>query len=58
MAVLYSVASLVELDQKRGGTVLTSEEKERFEGWMEDWSGWCMRDLPREFLLLYLCEQC
>jgi unsaturated rhamnogalacturonyl hydrolase len=47
MAVLYSVASLVELDQKRGGTVLDAEEKRRFEGWMEEWSAWCMRDLPR-----------
>jgi len=47
MAVLYSVANLVELDQKRGGSVLTPEEKERFEGWMEDWGSWCMRELPR-----------
>jgi len=47
MAVLYSVASLVELDQQRDGTVLTPEEKARFEGWMRDWAGWVMDDLPR-----------
>lgn len=46
MSVLYSVACLVELDEQRGGGVLTAEERGRFEGWMDDWAEWVMNDLP------------
>ena len=47
MSVLYSVACLVELDEQRGGGVLTAEERGRFKGWMDDWAEWVMNDLPR-----------
>jgi unsaturated rhamnogalacturonyl hydrolase len=53
MSVLYSVACLVELDEQRGGGVLTAEERDRFKGWMEDWAEWVMNDLPSEGILSF-----
>lgn len=48
MAVMYSVACLVEIDQQRGGAILDDEWRERFMGWMNEWSEWIMQDLPSE----------
>ncbi|KAK8844855.1 hypothetical protein IAR55_006705 [Kwoniella newhampshirensis] len=48
MAVMYSVACLVELDQKRGkGSVLDDEWRVRFEDWIDEWAEWIMNELPR-----------
>lgn len=47
MSVLYSVACLVELDEKRGHTIFSDEERSRYLGWMEEWGEWAMNQLPR-----------
>ncbi|WVF71710.1 hypothetical protein IAT40_006518 [Kwoniella sp. CBS 6097] len=48
MAVMYSVACLVDLDRQRGkGSVLDDEWRERFEGWIDEWAEWIMNELPR-----------
>ncbi|OCF61998.1 hypothetical protein L486_01664 [Kwoniella mangroviensis CBS 10435] len=48
MAVMYSVASLLDLDQQRGkGSLLYEEWRERFEGWVDEWAEWIMNELPR-----------
>ena len=46
MAVMYSVACLVELDQQRQGTVLDDDWRLRFSGWIDEWAEWIMTDLP------------
>jgi unsaturated rhamnogalacturonyl hydrolase len=47
MSVLYSVACLVELDEKRGQSIFSTEERIRYLGWMEEWGEWAMHELPR-----------
>ncbi|WWD04369.1 hypothetical protein V865_002438 [Kwoniella europaea PYCC6329] len=48
MAVMYSVACLLDLDQQRGkGSLLDEEWRERFEGWVDEWAEWIMNELPR-----------
>ncbi|WVQ66270.1 uncharacterized protein L199_004449 [Kwoniella botswanensis] len=48
MAVMYSVACLLDLDQQRGkGSLLDKEWRERFEGWVDEWAEWIMNELPR-----------
>ncbi|WVQ99189.1 hypothetical protein IAU59_006321 [Kwoniella sp. CBS 9459] len=48
MAVMYSVACLVDLDRQRGpGSVLDDEWRDRFEGWIDEWAEWIMNELPR-----------
>nr|XP_031857881.1 uncharacterized protein CI109_006677 [Kwoniella shandongensis]KAA5524953.1 hypothetical protein CI109_006677 [Kwoniella shandongensis] len=48
MAVMYSVACLVDLDQQRGkGSVLDDEWRTRFGEWIDEWAEWIMNDLPR-----------
>ncbi|WVW87154.1 hypothetical protein I302_109211 [Kwoniella bestiolae CBS 10118] len=48
MAVMYSVACLLDSDRKRGkGSVLDDEWRERFEGWVDEWAEWIMNELPR-----------
>ncbi|OCF42765.1 hypothetical protein I317_03367 [Kwoniella heveanensis CBS 569] len=50
MAVMYSVACLVDLDRQRGrGSVLDDEWRERFEGWIDEWAEWIMNELPLTF---------
>ncbi|WWC90322.1 uncharacterized protein L201_005255 [Kwoniella dendrophila CBS 6074] len=48
MAVMYSVACLVDLDRQRGkGSILDDEWRERFEAWIDEWAEWIMNELPR-----------
>jgi unsaturated rhamnogalacturonyl hydrolase len=49
MAVMYSVACLLDLDQERGkGSVLDDEWRDRFSEWIDVWGEWIMNDLPSE----------
>nr|XP_018262650.1 uncharacterized protein I303_04129 [Kwoniella dejecticola CBS 10117]OBR84808.1 hypothetical protein I303_04129 [Kwoniella dejecticola CBS 10117] len=48
MAVMYSVACLLDLDRRRGpGSVLEEEWRQRFEVWVDEWAEWIMYELPR-----------
>lgn len=46
MAVMYTLACLLELEAETGG-VFTSEEKDRYHGWIDEWAEWVMNQLPR-----------
>jgi unsaturated rhamnogalacturonyl hydrolase len=46
MAVMYSVACLVELDEQRQRTVLNDEWRLRFSEWIDEWAEWIMNELP------------
>lgn len=48
MAVMYSVACLLDLDQQRGGSVLDAEWRDRFHEWIDVWGEWIINELPRE----------
>lgn len=52
MAVMYSVACLLDLDRQRGGAVLDAEWRDRFSEWVEDWGEFIMNDLPSEYAIL------
>ncbi len=48
MAVMYSVACLLDLDQQRSGRVLDEEWRTRFSEWIDVWGEWIMNELPRK----------
>lgn len=48
MSVLYSIASLIDLDRKRGGGVFSEEEREWYERMLHEWAEWVMNELPSE----------
>jgi hypothetical protein len=48
MSVMYSVACLLELDEKRGMTIFDDDERGKYGGWIDEWAEWVMNDLPSE----------
>ncbi|OCF78230.1 hypothetical protein I204_00167 [Kwoniella mangroviensis CBS 8886] len=46
MAVLLTLASLMEVEYERGG-IFTPEEKKLYEGWIDEWAEWAYHDCPR-----------
>jgi hypothetical protein len=49
MSVMYSVACLLELDEKRGMTIFDDDERAMYGGWIDEWAEWVMNDLPSEY---------
>nr|XP_019004537.1 uncharacterized protein I203_02657 [Kwoniella mangroviensis CBS 8507]OCF67998.1 hypothetical protein I203_02657 [Kwoniella mangroviensis CBS 8507] len=45
MAVLLTLASLMEVEYERGG-IFTPEEKKLYEGWIDEWAEWAYHDCP------------
>ncbi|WWC60048.1 uncharacterized protein I303_102611 [Kwoniella dejecticola CBS 10117] len=46
MAVLLTLASLMEVEYQRGG-IFSAEEKKLYEGWIDEWAEWAFHDCPR-----------
>ncbi|WRT65302.1 uncharacterized protein IL334_002245 [Kwoniella shivajii] len=46
MAVLLTLASLMEVEYERGG-IFTPDEKTLYEGWIDEWAEWAYHDCPR-----------
>ncbi|WWD16914.1 hypothetical protein CI109_101346 [Kwoniella shandongensis] len=46
MSVLLTLASLMEVENERGG-IFTKEEKELYSAWIDEWAEWVMNELPR-----------
>ncbi|KAK8861197.1 hypothetical protein IAR55_002016 [Kwoniella newhampshirensis] len=46
MSVLLTLASLMEVENERGG-IFTKDEKDLYSGWIDEWAEWVMNELPR-----------
>jgi unsaturated rhamnogalacturonyl hydrolase len=51
MSVLYTLACLIELDDQRGG-ILTPQERQLYDPWLDEWAEWVMNELPSESAVL------
>lgn len=48
MSVMYSVACLLELDEKRDKSIFDDSERKMYGEWIDEWAEWVMNDLPSE----------